>query len=324
MTEQYRSRIAPLPEGGDRPLWSIMIPSYNCAQYLGETLESVLAQDMGTSAMQIEVVDDASTDNVHEVVQKIGQGRVSVYQHAANVGQIANFTECLRRSRGNIVHLLHGDDRVRPGFYAAMTSAFHQDPDIGAAFCRWSLIDGDGKLIETMRQEQPWAGRIPDALACLASEQRITTPSIAVRRSVWETLGSFDSRLECAEDWEMWVRIAAHYPVWYEPAPLAEYRQRPDSTTDRNSRSARELHFTARAIDMMAPILPAASRAETRKAAREAYARSALEKGHRYYATGDLSAARAHALAALHLSRSAGTLLRALRLGFRTLRARSL
>ena len=40
------------------------------------------------------------------------------------------------------------------------------------------------------------------------------TPSIVVRRSVYERLGSFDRRLVCAEDWEMWVRIAAHYPIW--------------------------------------------------------------------------------------------------------------
>ena len=45
--------------------------------------------------------------------------------------------------------------------------------------------------------------------------------SIAVRREAYECLGGFDARLKCSEDWEMWVRIAARYPIWHEPAPLA-------------------------------------------------------------------------------------------------------
>ena len=53
--------IAPVPEGVHRPKWSVMIPTFNCANYLRQTLESVLAQDPGPEQMQIEVVDDCST-----------------------------------------------------------------------------------------------------------------------------------------------------------------------------------------------------------------------------------------------------------------------
>src|SRR5207253_10172288 len=54
----HRPRIEPVPEGDERPRWSVMIPAYECAGYLVETLESVLAQDPGPDRMQIEVVDD--------------------------------------------------------------------------------------------------------------------------------------------------------------------------------------------------------------------------------------------------------------------------
>ena len=57
----HRARILPVPEGTPRPVWSVMIPTYNCAKYLRETLVSVLAQDPGPEQMQIEVVDDYST-----------------------------------------------------------------------------------------------------------------------------------------------------------------------------------------------------------------------------------------------------------------------
>ena len=58
------------------------------------------------------------------------------------------------------------------------------------------------------------------------------TPCIVVRRSVYEELGGFDDRLACAEDWEMWVRLAARFPVYYEERPLACYRLHGNSNTE--------------------------------------------------------------------------------------------
>ena len=69
--------IETLPAGTVRPLWSVMIPAYNCASYLRQTLASVLAQDPGPEQMQIEVVDDGSTkDDPESVVRETGKGRV--------------------------------------------------------------------------------------------------------------------------------------------------------------------------------------------------------------------------------------------------------
>jgi GT2 family glycosyltransferase len=74
-------QITPVPEGVHRPFWSVMIPTYNCANYLAQTLESVLAQDPGPERMQIEVIDDCSTkDDPEAVVREIGKGRVSFLQ----------------------------------------------------------------------------------------------------------------------------------------------------------------------------------------------------------------------------------------------------
>src|SRR5262249_19590947 len=108
--------IAPVPNSVNRPQWSVMIPSYNCSNYLEDAIKSVLTQDWGPDKMQIEVVDDASTDvDVEELVKKLGNGRVAFYRQEKNKGSLRNFETCLNRSKGNWIHILHGDDMVKPG-----------------------------------------------------------------------------------------------------------------------------------------------------------------------------------------------------------------
>ena len=311
----HRASIAPVPLGEHRPIWSVMIPTFHCAAYLGQTLRSVLAQAPGPEAMQIEVVDDASSlDDPQSVVREVGQGRVHFVRQPKNVGHIRNFETCLRRARGHYVHLLHGDDFVLPGFYAALQRGFESDAAIGAAFCRWVLVDEAGELLSVAEPQQAEAGILADAAARLAEEQHIVTPSIAVRRSAYEQLGGFDDRLRCAEDWEMWLRIAARRPIWYEPTPLAAYRTHADSNTGRHFRVAEELRYTAMVIRMFKKYLPPDRlRAATRKA-RRAYAETALRNARQFRERGDAEAMRAHLGAALRFSRAPRVLVEAARI----------
>ena len=308
-----RAVIGPVPAGQPRPRWSVMIPAFECAAYLGDTLRSVLAQDPGPEAMQIEVVDDASVEDLEAVVTEVGQGRVDYHRQPGNIGHIANFATCLQRSRGEIVHLLHGDDLVLPGYYAAIERGF-EDPAVGAAFCRWQIVDSAGAVTAVAEPEQAVAGPLEDALARLASEQRIVTPAMAVRRAVWEHLGGFDPRLECAEDWEMWVRIAAHYRVWYEPALLASYRRHAQSNTGRHFANAAELHYTRLAMKLFRPLLPKERARTILGAARRAFAHTALDNARELASDKRRSAMRAHLWVAWRLWPRVATLRRAARI----------
>lgn len=285
-----------------------MIPTYNCAHFLRRTLESVLAQDSGPDLMQIEVVDDTSDDDPASVVEAVGRGRVGFYRQESNQGQISNLSACVERARGEIVHILHGDDYVLPGYYEALERGFASSPRVGAAFCRWKIVDGGGEDITLAKPEQQHEGILDDALAHLASEQRIVTPAIAVRREVWERLGGFDSELRCAEDWEMWVRIAAHYDVWYEPRLLAAYRRHDLSNTSSNTRNAEELRYSGMAIEMFAPLLPRERARNIVKHAKRAYARTALRNAEIFAREPDWRAVKANLLMALRLNPSPSTL----------------
>ena len=107
---------------------------------------------------------------------------------------------------------------------------------------------------------------------------------------MYEQLGGFDKRLKCSEDWEMWVRIAAHFPVWYEPQPLALYRMHEASNTGRHIRSAQDMAYTRMAIDIFRAYLPAEVADHVVQSARRTYAASSLDKARSLLAAGDPAA----------------------------------
>jgi glycosyltransferase involved in cell wall biosynthesis len=312
---RFRERIPTVSPGTPQPLWSVMIPTFHCAAYLGQTLVSVLSQAPASVLIQIEVVDDHSTsDDPESVVAEVGQGRVEFFRQQRNIGVPANLNTCLRRSRGRLVHVLHGDDYVREGFYAKMQAAFAEHSDLGAAFCRHIYMDEDGHWIGIADLEQRSSGVLPRAIERLAAEQRIMTPSMVVRREIYERLGGFDSRLACAEDWEMWVRIAATYPIWYEVEPLAAYRMHSRSNTGRHIRTAEDIRYTRGAIDLFRSYLPADVADAIYRRARETYAAAALKTAHQLRALRDWPAMNAQVREALRLSHSPRTLCGVVRL----------
>lgn len=223
--------ISPIPAGQKRPVWSVMIPVYNCAEFLPDAMQSILIQDFGEEQMQIEVIDDASTDaNIEKLVNEIGQGRIKYFRQPENVGNLRNFETCIIRSRGKLIHLLHGDDRVKPGFYNKITQIFQQYPEAGAAFSNYSFINQAGETNRNYCMEEKEAGILENWLIRISESQKIQYAAMVVRREVYEQLGSFYG-VVCGEDWEMWVRIAKHYPVAYTPEILAEYRGHGGSLT---------------------------------------------------------------------------------------------
>lgn len=308
--DPHRRRFAPLPADADRPLWSVMIPTYNCAHYLRETLASVLAQDPGAGEMQIEVVDDASEDDPGRVVEELAAGRASFFRQPSNVGTVHNLNTCVERSRGELVHILHGDDAVRDGFYRAMARHFAERPEVGAAFCRYISMDGDGSWQTIAPVEPDGRGILVDWLARIAEGQRLQTPCMVVRRSVYEQLGGFDARLTHCEDWEMWTRIASAFPVSYEPEPLALYRVHERSASGRSRSVGEDVVDLRRAISINRELLGARADEITARAL-ETAATTAIRRAVRMLNAGDAGGARAQVREALRTRRSPAVLERA-------------
>lgn len=309
-------QVGPVPAAVSRPLWSVMIPTYNCEQYLIKTLKSVLDQAPGPEVMQIEVVDDCSTqDDPEAVVKAFGKDRVSFFRQPCNVGTSLNFTTCARRANGDLVHILHGDDTVLPGFYSRLQEAFHSEPSLGAAFCRHIFMDEEDHWQFLSPLERRTPGVLVDWLERLAVSQRIQAPAIVVRRAAYEKLGGFHPDLFHAGDWDMWKRVVAHYPVWYEPRPLACYRMHAASDTCRLNKSGKNYANTRKAIEAARAYLPKTIVEDVSRKAYEHYAISALSAARRSLMSHDSATAVALILEALKCSHSARTIGALMRLG---------
>lgn len=257
-----------------------MLPVYEPDHYLVEALRSVLSQDTGPEDMQIAVVDDASpTSDVQALLnQVVPPGRVEFYRTDENRGLSRNWNECLRVARGEIVHILHQDDWVAGGFYSHLLPAFAAHSEVGMAFCRHAFVDGDNRVTRISHRERWLAGSPAGWLQKISSHQRIQCASALVRRSVYEKLGGYRLDLHYALDWEMWVRIAANYCVWYEPKVLACYRRHDNNETARLRNDGMLARDILHAIEIFTDYLPADQRDELISAAYGSYARRTLKR----------------------------------------------
>lgn len=264
--------IAPLASGVHRPRWSVMIPVYNCAGFLLETLEAVLQQALPPEDMQIEVVDDCSTDvDVEALVNAMGKGRVGYFRQPENRGSLRNFETCINRATGHLIHLLHGDDLIKPGYYQTMDELFDRYPQAGAAFCRYVYIGQSSKPLYYRDAEMEETGILHNGLLRLAERQRVQFCTITVKREVYEKLGAFYG-VDYGEDWEMWVRIARHYPVAYVPEVLAAYRLHFASISGQSYATAKNLKDLQWVMHTIQQYIPETERARILEQSMKFYA----------------------------------------------------
>ena len=285
--------IFPLQEErSPRPFWSVMIPTYNPQpHYLEETLRGILLQDPGPEQMQIEVVDDGSADNTaSEVVHRIGAGRVAFHAERQNRGLANTWDLCVERARGNWVHILHQDDIVLPGFYERLCRGIVCNPHIGMAFCRFAIIDANGHWKELGPLESATAGVLNNWLERVAAGYHLECPAVVVKRATYERLGGFSAQLTYALDLEMWVRIAANAPVYYEPQILAGFRRHGGNESAIRQRTGGNMQDMARAIKIWKDYLPADSRVQLEQQARRYWADISLMLAQHFFSNDDVAA----------------------------------
>jgi len=297
--------IASVSDESDRPFWSVMIPTHNAGPQLEKTLQSVREQDPGPNQMQIAIVDDTSSgETVRQLSQSVFGERAEHHRQPAPLDIAENWNRCIDLSRGHWIHLLHQDDLVLPGFYERLARADEVQPEVGAAFCRNWLVDESGARTGISTLERDVAGVCEDWLEQIAVSNRIKCPSIVVRRECYEQLGGFRGDLSFTLDWEMWIRIASRYPIYYEPEALAAFRVHSDSETARLCSDGSNVVDLLRAIEIVNDHLPVSRRSELRQHAQRYCVSHALNCAQEMLNRGDRASAHAQIREAIRLDPS--------------------
>lgn len=211
---------------------SIIIPCYNQAHYLQESIESALRQTH--LPLDVIVVDDGSSDDTATVAA--GYPGVLCLRRR-NRGLSAARNAGLDAARGDFVIFLDADDRLLPCAarigVAALKSARTAALAVGLA----RRIDANGTLLPS-RRRLPLNG---DAYASLVRRCWIMPPAAVVfRRSMLQPIGGFDPALPCAEDYDVYLKLARRWAVVDHYTEVAEYRQYPGTLSRRTERMLKQ------------------------------------------------------------------------------------
>ena len=286
----------------ERPLLSVMITVYERTEHIQRALASVLAQADNT--MQIEVVCDHSQPHVQarlrEIVKQHAGDRVQFHAVPKRLGHPEIFNLCIHRAQGHWIHFLHDDDWLEPGFYSLLRSAMEKPEaqvqgTLGALCCQHKIVTTAPGVDQTVTWdswlERETPGIIEDWLERIVVECRVQFSSMVVRRSAFEALGGFCSQARSAFDWEMWVRIAANYPVYYVPEVKVNIGCDVTAESSQLMLSGEQVRDAWAAIEVMQAQLPLQ---ESLRLIPKAHARTAayaLELANKYWRQGNHEAA---------------------------------
>jgi glycosyltransferase involved in cell wall biosynthesis len=202
---------------------SVVVPCFNQGHFLGEAIESALAQSH--PEVDITVVDDGSDDNSHEVAGRYPGVRRLRQPHR---GAAAARNLGLAESTGGLVAFLDADDRLLPEALEVGVESLLARPQVAFVAGASRDIGGDGSV--TREGGQPLFTQ--DHFLHLLEDCFIWSgSSIVYRRAAVETVGGFDERLGAGDDYDLYLRLAHGYPIYCHGRIVTEYRRHGTNTT---------------------------------------------------------------------------------------------
>jgi glycosyltransferase involved in cell wall biosynthesis len=196
-------------------LVSIIIPCYNGETYLHHAIESALAQSY--QWIEVIVVDDGSVDNT----SRIAHSYPVRYVHQDNCGVSSARNLGIQTSRGAVIVFLDADDRLKREAIDAGVRVLADHPECAMAVGDHVFVAADGSYLANSRKPSLSAFHYE---ALLTSNFIEMTSTVLFRRSVLEQAGGFNTGLRAAEDYDLYLRVAAAHPICCHSAVMAEYR----------------------------------------------------------------------------------------------------
>jgi len=234
----------------DTPLISIVTPSFNQANFIGEALESVRLQKYGNCEHL--VIDGLSTDGTIDLLRhesSTNKQQKMFWVTERDNGQSEALNKGFRRATGEIIGWLNSDDRYRPDCFEHILKAFRDNPDVDIIYGDYLMVDEAGKVLKIRRE-------IEFSAFILLYHHVLYIPTTATffRRKIFEEGNWLDESLQYAMDLEFFIRLSElGYRFKHVPHLLADFRMQPDSKTCRAPHQQRMEH--RQVVCAAAPIL---------------------------------------------------------------------
>ena len=233
------------------PKVSILIPTYNCRQFIREAIESVLLQTF--QDFEILIIDDGSTDGTREVVMPfVKQFPDKIhYIYQENKGLPGARNTGWRKAEGEYIALLDADDKWCPHRLEEGLNIIEKDKAIGLVHANITRISETGEIVDTLKRDARFlSGAIFEHIFLRRAD--ISCPTVLFRKECCQKIGFFDENLRHlgCEDRELWLRIAKEYKIVYLDRVLAYYRLSAGSMSHNAERMLTARHYV---VDKFCP-----------------------------------------------------------------------
>lgn len=272
------------------PAVSVIVPVYNIAAYIGETLDSIFAQTRRD--YEIILVNDGSTDTPELERALAPYSDRIVYVTQKNAGAAAARNAAIGLARGDLLAFLDGDDVWLPQFLESQIDYLEKNR-LEMVYCD-ALIVGEPLFAnQTFMQTSPSVGAV-SSVSLIKAECSVITSGTVLKKETLEKFGAFDVRLRRAQDFDLWFRLAKNgVRIGYQRTVLLKYRVRAGNLSGTNVDRAR------RNVDVMRFVGEKYELDEIERQAWTQYvdlceAELELERGKRCLVEGDFSGARKH------------------------------
>jgi len=226
------------------PKVSVCIPSYNCAPFLGDAIQSVLEQ--GYADFELLIIDDCSTDASCEIIARYAERdpRIVFLLNEGNLGMVANWNRCIELAKGEYIHYLFADDLfASPACLEKMAAILDRDPEVSLVVSARNIIDEHSRIKRVASHFSDGtvsAGARVIRRCLFEARNLIGEPSVVMFRKS-QALRGFHPGYSQLVDLEMWFHLLEQGKFAYLGEPLASFRDHPGQQTKVNMR--RMLHI---------------------------------------------------------------------------------
>jgi glycosyltransferase involved in cell wall biosynthesis len=281
----------------DRPLISVLTPTYDSADFVGEAIESVLAQTY--RPLELVVVDDCSTDDTVAIVERYAQRHpeLRLVRFRERAGPCRRRNDALAHASGGLLAWLDADDVWEPRKLERQTTALAADPGVGFAYSDYAEIDEAGATLPS-----PWPHRLEsgDVLGSLFVHGCFPcSSSVLIRRDAMarRRLRFLDTDFSFGDDYFLWLALSLDWRAACVPEPLVRYRRHARN----ESRRRTDVNFDSRRLALLAAFLDEFPEARARLGAtrRRGFAHHSVRAARFELRRGRLPRAGRHGLRAL-------------------------